>query len=217
MSCFVAVLASQCVLQLRPQLLTRPCVCVPLAVRSDPDNGWEKSVTLLLIVAATAACQLAAHCYHRSNGDRSGSAGGRYASLIVACNLSESARPNATPAREAQPQLITETISEASPSTNGLGMFWIGRGGVAAGLGRGPIPLAEVAASGSLQGQRWGDVVGSEGSATAAAAASRGPHAQEAPAREAAKEEQQQQEQPGVADDPKFSIADGDGDDYEEF
>jgi len=50
-------------------------------------------------------------------------------------------------------------------------MFWIGRGGVAAGLGRGPIPLAEVAASGSLQGQRWGDVVGSEGSATAAAAA----------------------------------------------
>ena len=96
-------------------------------------------------------------------------------------------------------------------------MFWIGRGGVAAGLGRGPIPLAEVAASGSLQGQRWGDVVGSEGSATAAAAASRGPHAQEAPAREAAKEEQQQQEQPGAADDPKFSIADGDGDDYEEF
>ena len=29
---------------------------------TDPDNGWEKSVTLLLIVAVTAAFQLLGHC-----------------------------------------------------------------------------------------------------------------------------------------------------------
>lgn len=39
----------------------------PLRV-ADPDNGWEKSVTLLLIVAITAACQLLGHCCCGGNG-----------------------------------------------------------------------------------------------------------------------------------------------------
>ena len=94
------------------------------------------------------------------------------------------------------------------------------------GAGRGaPIPLSQVAASKSMQGQRWGDVIGSDGSATKAregngngsvssssdgegdSAVAEGGYSLPggAPQPTAAKE----------SSSPKFSV--GDGDDYEEF
>ncbi len=124
---------------------------------ADPDNGWEKSVTLLLIVAVTAAFQMVGHCCCAGKG----------------------------------------------------------QSGLPAGAARGPIPLAEVVSSESMQNQHWGDVVAGyrPGDATAAAAnAAPGPIAS---ATKAGQEQQEQAAQQG--DDSNFGIAEGDGDEYEEF
>eukprot|EP01043_Picozoa_sp_COSAG02_P016267 COSAG02_NODE_712_length_18122_cov_6.792321_10_plen_116_part_00 len=91
-----------------------------------------------------------------------------------------------------------------------------GQSGLPAGAARAPIPLAQVVSSGSMQNQRWGDVVSDRtGEATAAAVG-----AAPAPTASAKKGGQQEQEQTGHhvdVDDSNFAIADSDGDEYEEF
>ena len=91
-----------------------------------------------------------------------------------------------------------------------------GQTGLPTGAAGGSIPLAEVVSSGSMQNQRRGDDVGGDrpGDATAAA-----PLAAPVPVASTTKAGQEQQE-PAAAqqvDDSNFGIADGDGDEYEEF
>lgn len=88
-----------------------------------------------------------------------------------------------------------------------------GQSGLPEGAALGPIPLAEVVSSGSMQNQPWGTVLsGRPGEAKAAAGLPLPPVAS------AEKRGQQQQEQAGqCVDDSNFAIADGDGDEYEEF
>ena len=88
--------------------------------------------------------------------------------------------------------------------------------GFSAGAGRGPIPLAEVASSGSMQNQPWGDVVSPNmpGEATMTPVGTKVGSA--AAATVVSASEQQQHPHGGQqVDDSNFAIADGD--DYEEF
>ena len=123
----------------------------------DPDNGWEKSVTLLLVVAVTAAFQLLGHCC----------CAGKRQSVLPA-------------------------------------------GGAC-----GSIPLSEVGSSGSMQNQRWGDVVGGNRSGDATAAAASGAPGSIVLAAKVAPQQHEQAAQ--QLDDSNFGIAQNDDDEYEEF